>query len=102
MKHSRITRKSPLKRVSDKRAGWLKEYDSLKRKLGDEQRCERCMSAILIGVTGDWHHPAGRRTLEDLLTVIPLCRPCHDWVHAHASDAMAIGLLYPKYRKPTP
>lgn len=43
----------------------------------------------------DVHHRAGRTNgnyLNDA-TWLPVCRSCHDWIHAHPADARAIGLL---------
>lgn len=94
-----MKRSGRLRPVSAKRERWLKLYREHCIKLGPRQVCRGCEIFIEIGLTGDWHHPAGRRTLEDLLNVMPLCRGCHDWCHRFPSSAMEAGLLDRRYRR---
>lgn len=43
----------------------------------------------------DVHHKAGRLGGNFLneSTWLPVCRTCHDWIHAHPKEARALGLL---------
>jgi len=43
----------------------------------------------------DVHHSAGRTAGNylDRSTWIAVCRPCHDWIHAHGKEARSLGLL---------
>lgn len=104
----------PRKRIpamSAKRKGEVREY-SRKRKifLGLRPTCERWTerwnvisdrgpSVIVTGTCGriadDVHHLKGRldgNYLDDL-TWLPVCRKCHDWIHAHPKEARELHLL---------
>ena len=55
--------------------------------------CARCHTAT--GASGQAHHlvtrsRGGSDTADNLAWV---CRPCHDWIHAHPNEARATGLL---------
>lgn len=58
------------------------------------QSCRRCRCR-LTKFNRTIHHSHGR--VGSLLTYrdwwIPLCIPCHDWVHGHPKEARAAGLL---------
>lgn len=100
MKKPPALKRTRLKPISKKRTGWLAAYREKKKSLGSLQKCAVCGSAIQIGLTGSWHHPMGRRTLEALLTIIPVCElTCHRKIHAEPNWAMANGYLHPEYRK---
>jgi hypothetical protein len=46
------------------------------------------------GKTTDVHHTKGRGPfLLDQSTWLPVCRPCHIWVHAMPKEARELGLL---------
>ena len=64
-------------------------------------RCARCSTRC---DHLDWHHPFKRgkgKMLWKMLCVIPLCRACHDWVHANENQAREDGwLVKPKPTSP--
>jgi hypothetical protein len=54
-------------------------------------QCERCRSAK----SRDVHHKAGRHggNYLNVSTWAAVCRPCHDWIHAHPKEAREKGWL---------
>ncbi len=92
-----LKRKSPLKRsgrlkpASKKRAVQLHEY-SRKRAVFLRERplCQFCG-----GFSSDVHHTQGRRgaMLNDELTWMALCRPCHDMIHKNPKRSREEGYL---------
>ena len=86
-----LKRKTPMKRVSDKRKKEGKEY--LKKRslfLTELPTCEVCMRAK----STDVHHIAGRGINylnED--TWLSTCRPCHDRIHKDPIWAREKGYL---------
>jgi hypothetical protein len=67
-----------------------KEYISAKREFLAGKRCLRCRKPAT-----ELHHGRGR--LGELLMNqeywIPLCAPCHRWVHDNPAAARNLGLL---------
>lgn len=57
--------------------------------------CERCLSNGVITPTSDLHHKAGRegKLLFHAGYFASLCRSCHSWVHANASQAEEDGWI---------
>lgn len=62
-------------------------------------RCERCLSLPVDHV----HHrrPKGsggtsEEWVERPANIVALCRPCHEWAHAHPREAYATGWLIRK------
>lgn len=102
MKKTALKRKTPLKRSSKPmKRSWINPVSKKRHKeliiygqLRDEYmmahpRCERCGAQ-----SQDLHHKAGRGSrLNDVTLFCSLCRPCHDWVHAHANQAREDGWL---------
>lgn len=109
MKRSEIKRKTPLRRTGSlkrgappSRRGRLKGK-SEKRKLEDvalgliqaawtPKKCARCecpgLGWLSKGGSFDPHHIAGRAGWR-LFVFVPLCRTCHDEIHANPEQARA-------------
>lgn len=48
------------------------------------------------GHPSDIHEPLTRArggSITDPANMVVVCRPCHDWIHAHPSLATSVGLL---------
>jgi len=103
-------KRTPIKRVSDKRKAELAIYSREKKTafkaLADAQGltsgkplCERCMSTPELFKTArravDWHHwwPRGRggRFLGGKMFCV--CRVCHDWIHSNDDAAREGGWI---------
>lgn len=104
--HSSKPRK-PVNRVSTKRAEQLKEYYRLLRRWKPFHVCCGPSGQVIEPSEGyltcsktpiDCHHKYGKK--GDLLCMqkywIPLCRKCHNWVHANPESARRVDLLCPK------
>ena len=68
--------------------------------LHSPDRCARCglhgEGWRRFGGIYDPHHPYGRgkgRTAWKTLVFVPVCRPCHDWIHANTNQARSDGWL---------
>lgn len=100
--------RKPVKKRSAKRQRDAKEYTKLRAAfLIARPRCQACGpfdDAFGAGATWDRHkcakscdvhHKAGRLggNLLNTTTWMAVCRSCHDWIHAHPSDARKLGLL---------
>lgn len=74
----------------------------------------RCEAGVLIprvdqttgrrhvcqGVAVDVHEPLTRArggSIVDPANMVPVCRVCHDWIHAHPTLATEVGLLVSSY-----
>jgi 5-methylcytosine-specific restriction endonuclease McrA len=95
-------KRTPLRRVSKKRAKENRQYSVLSDEYllenplceagivlmvnGIESNCKRCASEI--------HHKAKRgKNLNNVETWIPVCRPCHNWIENNKRIARELGLL---------
>lgn len=80
------TRISP---ISEKMAENLKVYRILRREFMEvNPNCQLCSRPAT-----DLHHRAGRgKYLNDVLTFMALCRPCHNWIHENPKESRE--LLY--------
>jgi hypothetical protein len=118
-----LKRKTPLTSTSElKRTGRLKPASTKRAKLLRERRAviERvmvgrsCEAHVLIAQVDqrhvcartavDVHEPLTRArggSIVDPSNMIPVCRSCHDWIHAHPKDAQQVGLLLSRYGKQT-
>ena len=92
-------KRTPLKRVSQSKNAKAKRksYASAKREYMEDREnpnhCERCEVELGIKFL-DLHHKAGRgKNLSNKSTFTAICRPCHDWIHAHPKDARETGWL---------
>lgn len=104
MKRTPLLRKSPLRRVSKKRALASRTY-AQKRKafLIEFPLCEVCPKIQpFFGSPGtgynwscDVHHTKGRlgEGYLDEKTWLPVCRSCHDQIHRNPRWARDMGLL---------
>ena len=91
-RHTRLTRKTPIRRRSKKRAGQERIYTTLRQRfIGANPVCMRCDTKRAT----DIHHRAGRtgQKLNDTTEWLALCRTCHTWIHEHPGQARAAGLL---------
>ena len=86
-------RRTPLRRVSKKLGAKLRQYRVLAVQFKkDNPTCQVCC----VKPTSDVHHKAGRgRNLLNVATWMPVCRPCHDFIHQHPSFARKQGYLSP-------
>lgn len=62
--------------------------------------CERCLHATLAG---DPHHRRVRGMggskapdRHDPSNLVWVCRPCHDWIHAHPKESATTGFIVPR------
>lgn len=85
-----MLRRTPLRKVSKKHAKELAEY-SVKAK-AYKLRYPTCF--LCSAPTKDVHHVHGRgKHLMDESTWIPVCRACHNGIHAFPGEARRRGLL---------
>jgi hypothetical protein len=86
-----------IRQVSKKKREELKIYAKLRKEFLDKRpRCEVCFQEIATDV----HHKAGRgRNTLAVETWLPVCRPCHDAIHANPKWAEANGYLDPARNK---
>lgn len=88
-----------LRKVSKKRAPIQKEY--LKKRKAYLAANPYCEALALHGLyvceikSCDVHHIAGRRggNLLNEDTWLPVCRPCHDFIHSHPKESKEMGWL---------
>lgn len=90
-----LKRKKPIRRVSLKRAKALKEYMILRQAfLMGHPSCEIARKDICKGRAGEVHHVKGRgKNLNNPMTWLATCRPCHRWIHEHPGQARVLGFL---------
>lgn len=93
-RRSGIARKTRLRAVSTRRKG-LKAIYLIKRAgfLIAHPICQ--VSGTCRQPSHDVHHVCGRLGTNylDETTWLAVCRPCHDWIHAHPDVARGLGLL---------
>ena len=97
----KVKQKKQLKKVSKRRAVEGKIYRAKRGAyLAAHPFCEA--GAIFMGsftkckiFACDVHHRAGRLAGNylDESTWLPVCRPCHDYIHSHPKQARQLGLL---------
>ncbi len=118
MKRTRLKRKTPLRRVSKKRALLnRKRADFVKWELGERPWCEagdaiRLHRMQSFGIeygkrldkgsyacsrrSTELHEPLTRARGGDILdkyNTVAICRNCHNWIHDHPDSATKLGLL---------
>ena len=63
--------------------------------LKENPTCARC-----CGPATDVHHKQGRGPyLLQVDTWLPVCRPCHGWIHHNDAEARALGFLLNRHSK---
>lgn len=85
-------RRTPLRRVSKRRAERLRQYGVLRAYfLQRSSLCDRCGKVPPTDV----HHARGRfgSRLTNVHDWVALCRKCHDWVHRNPEEARKVGLM---------
>jgi len=97
MKRGGPLKRTPLKRVSKRRAGELRHYSKARAVfLAAHPFCLCCNARNLnTRKATDIHHKAGRNhaMLNDEAHWLPVCRDCHDTIHRHPAWARAMGFL---------
>lgn len=86
---SEARRMEVYKAIRDEFLYHIEERPSITR--AEHKACEVCHTACATDV----HHKLGREglLLFDVRHWLPVCRPCHDWIHAHPIEAAARGWL---------
>jgi hypothetical protein len=98
-RHVPLTRKKFIRRASKKRAGELKVYQSLKQYiLSQRPYCEmpsRTGTPSCLNRATQIHHMKGRAgsLLCNVTYWMAVCQECHDYIHTHAKESRAAGLL---------
>ena len=92
MKRSTGLKRTPLRKVSKKRAIANRVYLRLrKEQLAIYPICRVCAKRP----STDIHHMNKRsgERLNDVSMFLPVCRPCHQWIHDYPADARDKGFL---------
>jgi hypothetical protein len=88
-------KRTPIRRVSTKRAKQLREYFVIRENyLAEHRLCNVCKSSKAT----DIHHLRGRvgTRLNDTQYFMAVCRSCHDEIHHNPRWAYENGLLLTK------
>lgn len=88
-------RATTIKPVSTKRAAENRERRAMKERRWPDGERPWCARPGCPNLADDLHEPKFRSRLgsiTDEANTVPLCRECHDWVHAHPAKASEIGL----------
>lgn len=94
-----IVKRTPLRRVSDKKRVKDAEYAAARKQVEFRSRgfCEATTPACLTGRHEAHHvHHVKRRSQgggHDVDNLLHLCFPAHEWVHAHPAEARERGWL---------
>lgn len=94
LKRSGTLRRTPLRRVSKKRAKQNREYSRLREEfLRSKPICDVCGARAT-----EIHHKKGRfrDRLLDQDYFAPLCQTCHRKVHLNPKWAYSVGLMVPR------
>lgn len=87
--------RTPIKKVSDKRAKQMREYSKIKIPEGVICEFPGCFN-----LATDKHHPAGRAGINLLDANLKfLCRACHDKITKDSGLGIALGLTEYRNRK---
>lgn len=84
-------KRSPIKKVSNKRAKQNAEYSKIRLQFLDENLyCEICRKPA-----DEIHHKAGRNgdRLNNVQDFMSVCRPCHQYIHANPAESRNKGWL---------
>lgn len=85
-------KRTPLRKISDKRRSQLRIYaHDRKAFLAEKPVCEICHQGRSIDV----HHRCGRygRSLLNRKHWMAVCRICHDFIHSNPKRARELGYL---------
>lgn len=96
-----MTKRKPIKPVSDKQTKRLAEYRVVRDKYMKEHPiCEARLQGCRT-LSTDLHHGAGRNgeLLTNLKYFKALCRNCHNWVHENDLEAQELGLSFKRLDK---
>lgn len=97
MKRSKPLKRSPLRRVSKRRAAQLKAYfGERKLFLAERPFCQVCHSRNRNSALATDIHHMNKRNNARLLVIddwLAVCRCCHDYIHAHPAWARSMGFL---------
>ncbi|MEM9752577.1 MAG: hypothetical protein AAF916_04250 [Planctomycetota bacterium] len=91
-------RRTPLKRVSEKRRAQMYNRDRCKTivRLRSKGQCELGIAGVCTGKAKDAHELLPRAQggdPTDPANVRDVCRRCHDYAHANPEEAYAFGWL---------
>lgn len=93
-KPNQLKRKKPIKKISTKQKQKLNIYFKLSRQFKlDNPECQAKLKGCTFA-TDDVHHMAKRgKNLNNVDTWMALCRNCHEYAHAHPSQAKKLGII---------
>lgn len=93
-----LQRGGPPKKVSDKRAAQLKDYNSQVEEWKKDKTCLMCDWEGLKKPCEHAHHSAGREgdRLLDFTKLVPLCAKHHIWATEHSKEAIELGISLPR------
>lgn len=86
-------KRTPLRKVGKgtraRRAGMAAAKTEVRAR--SRGRCEAMVSPDCVGRAQHLHHRA--KGIHDATSLLDVCRPCHDHIHAHPRRAYELGLL---------
>lgn len=90
-----MLRKTRLAPMSKKRRKESRRYTALRVEfMAKHRHCEVCVPGVCRNTAQDVHHVEGRGiNLNAVESWVAVCRPCHDYIHAHGSWARENGYL---------
>ena len=87
-------KRSPIKKVSDKKAKRDAAYSVLRRDyLEKKPICEVCCSAKSTEIHHKYSGADRAKYQNDTSTWVAICRTCHTWTHENPIEARKLGLL---------
>lgn len=96
MNRQPIQRKTPMRRVSKKRAADSRNYAKQRKAfLESNPTCQLlCAEAHAYTLATEVHHAAKRGIrLNDERYWFSSCRACHDWLHSHGKESRSRGWI---------
>ena len=86
-----------MKKMSKKMSKATRSYSKLRKTfLLNNPMCHVRSTDCTLQTT-DVHHKLGRGMHHlDVITWLPVCRSCHDWIHNNPIDAKELGFLISK------
>lgn len=98
-----LKRKTPVKRQSAKGKAYQAEFEAMKRKMLPDT-CKGWFDFSYLcncdTVASTLHHllPRSQGGDNSEANLLPVCDPCHKWIHANPKHATALGLLKSRYQ----